>query len=75
MNTKLSDAITELLPPELGKTLRGNIDAVINSNVDKMNLITREQFEIQEKVLQRTRERVVALEKQVSELEKRLKSA
>ncbi len=72
---KLSDAITALLPPDLGKELRGNIDAVISSNFDKMNLVTRERFEIQEKVLHRTRARVLELEKQVAELEKRINLA
>ena len=75
MIDKLSEAITALLPAELGKELRDNIDAVVRSNFERMNLLTREQFEIQEKVLHRTRERVVALEKQVAELEKRLNLA
>ena len=40
-----------------------------------MNLVTREQFEIQEKVLHRTRARLLELEKQVVELEKHLNPA
>ncbi len=72
MIDKLSEAIAALLPAELGKELRGNIDAVVRANFEKMNLLTREQFEIQEKVLHRTRARVVELEKQVAELERRL---
>ena len=72
MIDKLSEAIAALLPAQLGKELRGNIDAVVRANFEKMNLLTREQFEIQEKVLHRTRARVVELEKQVTELERRL---
>ena len=75
MIDKLSEAIAALLPAELGKELRGNIKAVVRSNFEKMNLLTREQFEIQEKVLHRTRARVLALEKQVAGLEKRLNLA
>ena len=75
MIDKLSEAIAALLPAELGKELRGNIKAVVRSNFEKMNLLTREQFEVQEKVLHRTRARVLALEKQVAGLEKRLNLA
>ena len=70
MIDKLSEAMAAILPADLGKELRSNIDAVIRSNFDKMNLVTREQFEIQEKVLHRTRGRILELEKQVAELEK-----
>ena len=75
MIDKLSAAIAALLPAELGKELRGNIDAVVRNNFEKMNLLTREQFEIQEKVLHRTRARVLELEKQMTELERRLNLA
>ena len=73
MIDKLSEAIGALLPAELNEELRGNIDAVVRSNFEKMNLLTREQFEIQEKILHRTRTRVLNLEQQVAELEARIK--
>ena len=73
MIDKLSEAIGALLPAELNAELRGNIDAVVRSNFEKMNLLTREQFEIQEKILHRTRTRVLNLEQQVAELETRIK--
>ena len=69
MTDKLSDAITALLPTELAVELRNNIDALVRSNFDSMNLVTREQFEVQEKVLHRTRERLEAMEKELKELE------
>ncbi len=72
---KLSESIAALLPSELARELRDNIDAVVRGSFDKMNLLTREQFEIQEKVLHRTRTRVAELEKQVSALERRLNLA
>lgn len=72
MRNKLRDSIVALLPPELAEELRDNLDAVLNSNLAKMNLVTREQFEIQGKVLHRTRARMMELEKQVAELEKRM---
>ena len=75
MIDKLSEAIAALLPAELSEELRGNIDAVVRSNFEKMNLLTREQFEIQEKILHRTRTRVLNLEQQVAELETRINLA
>ena len=72
MIEKLSDAIAALLPPEAGAALRANIAAVLRANLREMDLVTREDFAVQEKVLQRTRERVDELEREVSELEKLL---
>lgn len=42
----------------------------LQSGMQKMDLVTREEFDIQTKMLARTREKLVALEKQVAELEK-----
>ncbi len=75
MIDKLGDAIAALLPAELDREVRNNIDALLRSNFEKMNLVTREQLEIQEKVLHRTRARVLELEKQVAELEKQIAPA
>ena len=71
----LTDAIAALLPDELRAELRDNIDALVRARFEKMDLLTREQFETREKVLQRTRQRVQELEKQVTELEARLNIA
>lgn len=71
MFEQLANAIADLLPPKLREELRGNIEAVVRANFEKMNLVTREQYEIQEKVLHRTRERLGKLEKQVAALEER----
>ncbi len=72
MKDRLRTAIQSILPPELGEDIRSNIDAVIRSNFEKMNLVTREQFEIQEKILKRTRERLSELEIRVKELEEKM---
>lgn len=69
MNEPLSSILDRLLPPEAGEELRRNIDAAIQGYLERMNLATREQLEIQEKVLRRTRERLEKLEKRLRELE------
>lgn len=66
----LSKTIAKLLPPEAGDALRDNIEAAVRAQAEDLNLVTRERFEVQEKVLQRTRARVRELEKQVAELER-----
>lgn len=74
MLNKISQAIQSVLPPELTDEVKNNIDAVVKSNFEKMNLVTKEQMDIQEKILARTRQRIIELEKQVKEMEGRLKA-
>jgi BMFP domain-containing protein YqiC len=70
---KLSRQLNELLPRDLTllkDDLKEQIRALIHDSFKKMDLVTREEFEIQSRVLVRTRERLEALEKQVAQLEK-----
>ncbi|MCW8992652.1 MAG: accessory factor UbiK family protein, partial [Gammaproteobacteria bacterium] len=63
------------LPPGasvMKEDLEKNIRSVLHAAFSKMDLVTREEFEVQAQVLQRTRERLEALEKQVTELESQL---
>ena len=69
MLDKIRHAIQAVLPPDITADVKKNIDAVVKSQFEKMNLVTREQMEIQEKVLQRTRQRIIELEKRVKEME------
>lgn len=43
----------------------------IDEIIRKLDLVTREEFEVQEAVLARTREKLEALEKKLEELEKK----
>ena len=71
MNEPLSSILNRLLPPEAGEELRRNIDAAIQGYLERMNLATREQLEVQEKILRRTRERLEKLERRLQELEEK----
>ena len=53
----------------LGREAEQNIRAAVKSALRKMDLVTREEFDIQHEVLIRTRSRLEALEKQVAKLE------
>nr|CAA6829129.1 MAG: Unknown protein [uncultured Thiotrichaceae bacterium] len=71
MVKKFTDTLPEPLrnmQDDMEKNMRG----VMESGLQKMNLVTREEFDIQSAVLQRTREKLEALEKQVANLEKGL---
>ena len=48
-----------------------NVKAVLTSALAKLDLVTREEFDIQTGVLARTREKLEALEARVAELEAR----
>lgn len=60
--------ITENLPDDLDAIkgdLQQNIQSLIESQIKNLDLVTREEFEIQEQVLKRTREKLEELEKQL----------
>ncbi|MEE9309529.1 MAG: accessory factor UbiK family protein [Cocleimonas sp.] len=51
--------------------VESNIRSGLESGLRKMNLVTREEFDIQNAVLLRTREKLEALEKLVAKLEEK----
>lgn len=62
----------EAVPPGLRQfqaEMEKNIHAALQSTFAKLDLVTREEFEVQQGVLARTRAKLEALEKQVAELE------
>jgi BMFP domain-containing protein YqiC len=69
----LSQRLGALLPPSLGEAradLEKNFRAALQAGLQKLDLVTREEFEVQKKVLLRTREKLEALERQLAELER-----
>lgn len=50
-----------------------NFRAILQSAFSQMNLVSREEFEVQAALLKRTREKLEALEKQVDLLESKSK--
>jgi BMFP domain-containing protein YqiC len=65
---KLADSLPGSLR-SMREDLEQNFKGVLRTGLDKLDLVTREEFEVQEAVLQRTREKLEALEAKVSELE------
>ena len=65
----------ESLPPavrSLREDLEANFRAVLRATLGKLDLVTREEFDAQTKVLERTRAKAEALESRVAQLEKAL---
>lgn len=65
---RLAEAVPESARA-LKHDLEKNFRAVLTGAFDRMDLVTREELEVQEKVLARTRVKVEALEARVKELE------
>ena len=68
----LSLRIKELLQQSPAKDLDKNLRALISTAFAKMDLVTREEFDIQKAVLSRTREKLSELETRLVELEKQV---
>jgi hypothetical protein len=67
--SKIAAAIAEALPGDLSRDARRNINAAVQSVLEKMDLVTWEELEVQEKILLRTRQKLEALEARIAELE------
>ncbi len=71
----LAKQFSEKLPPGVNKfkkELDKNFRTVLQSVFSKLDLVTREEFNIQKGVLAKTRAKISLLEKHVVELEKHL---
>ncbi len=69
----MADKISSLLPPGFDKIkddIEEKVKAVLMQQLSKLELVTREEFDIQTKVLARTRAKLDALEKRIEELAK-----
>jgi BMFP domain-containing protein YqiC len=65
---KLAESVPEGIRA-LREDLESNFRSVLDSGLSRLDLVTREEFEVQEAVLARTREKLEALEKRLAELE------
>ncbi|MBN4664620.1 accessory factor UbiK family protein [Pandoraea nosoerga] len=61
--------VSELLKQSPAKDIERNVKSLLNSGFNRLDLVTREEFDVQAQVLARTREKLEALEKRVAELE------
>lgn len=73
---ELARRLSSLVPPglrgdaslELREELQQNFKSVLQTGLGKLDLVTREEFEVQRAVLARTREKLEALERSVADM-------
>jgi hypothetical protein len=73
MLEELSARISEFLAASPAKDLEKNLRALLSAAFAKLDLATREEFEVQAKALARAREKLAELERRVVELEAKIR--
>ena len=69
---ELAQRLTAILPPglkEAREDIGANFRSVLQAGLGKLDLVTREEFDVQRCVLLRTREKLETLERQLAALE------
>ncbi len=69
---EIAESLGKLLPPgvaEMKSDFERNAKAAMQSALGNLDLVSREEFDVQAEVLRRTRERLETLEAKVAELE------
>jgi BMFP domain-containing protein YqiC len=76
LDTKKIEEVIQTISDAMPSGLTGlqadvekNVRAAMSATFAKLDLVTREEFDVQTQVLHRTREKLEALEKRVTELE------
>ena len=72
---ELTQRLVNVVPADL-RLIKGdlekNVQAILQASFSRMNLVSREEFDVQRAVLARTREQLEALEQRVAELEQQI---
>ncbi len=78
LNTKFIDDLARQISNSIPAGVKGlqqdvekNVRTLLQGAFARLDLVTREEFDVQAKVLMRTREKLEALERLVAELEKK----
>ena len=70
---EISNKINEMIKSSPLADVEKNINALIKGAFTKMELVSREEFDVQAEVLRNTREKLVKLEATLAELEEKIK--
>jgi BMFP domain-containing protein YqiC len=70
----LQAKVSKVLENSPAKDIEKNVKAMLNQGFSKLDLVTREEFDLQIQVLGKTRAKLEALEARVAELEEQLKN-
>jgi BMFP domain-containing protein YqiC len=70
----LGNRVKEIIEKSPAKDVEKNLKAMLSSAVSRLDLVTREEFEVQTQVLLRTREKLTELEARLAAMESRATS-
>lgn len=70
---EISNKIREIVNSSPLADVEKNINALLKGALTKMELVTREEFDVQAEVLRNTREKLTLLEQKLKELESQIK--
>lgn len=72
---EINAKVSEILQNSPAKDIEKNVRMLLSGAFTRLDLVTRDEFDVQQEVLQRTREKLIILEAKVSELEAKLSHA
>ena len=68
---RLADSVPEAVRT-FARDLEGNFKAVLQAQLSKLDLVSREEFDVQAAILERTQAKLTAMEARLKEIEGRL---
>lgn len=71
---EIGTKISEIIAQSPAKDIERNMRAMLTSMLSRLDVVTREEFDVQQEVLKRTRAKLTELEEKVAALENQLKS-
>jgi BMFP domain-containing protein YqiC len=72
---ELARRLAESVPESMrafGRDLEGNFKAVLQAQLSKLDLVSRQEFDVQAAILERTQAKLTAMEARLKEIEARL---
>lgn len=71
---EISSKVSEIVSQSPAKDIEKNLKVLVTGIFNRMDLVTRDEFDVQQEVLQRTREKLIILEAKVATLENQLEA-
>jgi BMFP domain-containing protein YqiC len=68
---EMSARLSELLATSPARDIDKNVRALVSAALGRLDLVSRAEFDVQVKLLERAREQLAALEARLAELERR----
>ena len=66
---ELNKKVSELIAASPAKDIEKNLRALLSSAFSRLDLVTREEFDVQQEVLARTRDKLQQMEAKIAALE------